>query len=67
MPLYWLPQSVAPYLESSVPIDGERFIYTALNDFIATGGVVDAVRVSERIEVTTAEDVHRAERRLAPQ
>ena len=33
MPLYWLPQSVAPHLESTVPTDGERFICTALNDF----------------------------------
>lgn len=66
MPLYWLPQSVAPYLENAAAIGGERFITTALNAFIAAGGIVDAVHMRERIEITTAEDVQRAERRLAP-
>jgi glucose-1-phosphate thymidylyltransferase len=67
MPLYWLPQSMAPFLEGVATIGGERFISTALNDFVAAGGVVEAVRLRERIEITTAADVRRAEQRLARQ
>ena len=66
LPLYWLPQAAAPYLEFAAALGGERYISSALNDFIVAGGVVDAVRVRERIEITTAEDVHEAEKRLAP-
>ena len=64
MPLYWLPQSVSPHLEGVAPLGGERFISTALNAFIAAGGIVEAVRVRERVEITTAEDVDRAAAQL---
>lgn len=64
MPLYWLPQSASPHLTAVVPLGGERFISMALNAFITAGGIVEAVRVRERLEITTAEDVRRAETQL---
>jgi dTDP-glucose pyrophosphorylase len=65
MPLYWLPQSFAPFVDTGAPPTGEAYISTALNVFIEDGGTVLAVPVSWRIEITTAEDVQRAERSLA--
>jgi dTDP-glucose pyrophosphorylase len=60
MPLYWLPHVFSPYLERVPALGNERYVSTALNEFIRGGGVVSAVPVSERIEVTTAADVANA-------
>jgi len=59
MPLYWLPRTLGPYLENVAPLGSERFVSTALNAFIKDGGVVEAVQVRERLEITTAADVRR--------
>jgi dTDP-glucose pyrophosphorylase len=64
MPLYWLPQTFAPYLRQTVPLAGERYVSTALRKFIGEGGSVRAVHVSERIEVTAAADIEVAAARL---
>ena len=64
-PLYWLPAAMRPFLENVAPRGDERYISTALNDFIRSGGEVLGLMLSERIEVTTAADVERATQRLA--
>lgn len=61
MPLYWLRRSFAPHLDAAPVLGGERYISTALNAFVKAGGSVRAVSMSERVEVTTADDVARAE------
>ncbi len=61
MPVYWLSRSASPYIEADAPLGGEAYITTALNAFIQAGGRVRAVRMSGRLEITTAEDVARAE------
>lgn len=65
LPLYWLPQSFARYVDTALAVSAERYISTALNAFAAGGGIVRAVTVSERIEITVADDVERAAQRLA--
>jgi glucose-1-phosphate thymidylyltransferase len=64
-PLYWLPRAVDVFLASTAARGGERHVSSALSDFVAAGGTVLAVRLSGRIEITTAEDVERAARALA--
>ena len=64
LPLYWLPQSVASHIEAAPSVRGERYVSTALNAFIRSGGLVHAVWVSERMEITTAADVDGAARWL---
>ena len=64
MPLYWLPQTFNGYLERVPPRGRERFVSTALNVFLQDGGMVYAVPVRERIEVTTAADIEGAAKRL---
>jgi len=64
-PLYWLPRALDRYLDATPARGGERYVSSALADYIAGGGVVLAVRLRGRIEVTTADDVERAERALA--
>lgn len=61
LPLYWLPPAMTSYIEHVRPLGTERYISTALNDFIMAGGTVLAVRMRGRLEVTTAVDVERAE------
>lgn len=63
-PLYWLPRTVDPLLAATRVRGGERHVSSALNDFIARGGEVRAVRLGGRIEVTTAADIVAAERAL---
>jgi len=60
MPLYWLPRSSHPDIQTAPALGAERYISTALNAFIAAGGRVLAFHVSGRLEITTAEDVGRA-------
>jgi len=64
LPLYWLPSLIEPYLREAAPVGGERHVSTALNQFIAAGGLVRAIAVDHRIEITTADDIARAEREL---
>jgi UDP-N-acetylglucosamine diphosphorylase / glucose-1-phosphate thymidylyltransferase / UDP-N-acetylgalactosamine diphosphorylase / glucosamine-1-phosphate N-acetyltransferase / galactosamine-1-phosphate N-acetyltransferase len=64
MPLYWLPRSAAVYIENVAPVGNEAYISTALNDFIRAGGLVRAVRVRWRMEITTAADVDAVEKLL---
>lgn len=56
-PLYWLPRAVDPYLAGAAAQDGERYVSVALAAFARAGGPVRAVRLRERLEVTTAADV----------
>jgi len=65
VPLYWLPHAVHPYLSQVRPVGAERYISTALQDFVRSGGTVLAVRVHDRMEVTTAVDVARVASYLA--
>ena len=61
LPVYWLPRAMSNYIERVRPLGTERYISTALNDFVAAGGTVLAVRMHGRLEVTTAEDAERAD------
>ena len=67
MPLYWLPRRAALYVESVAPIGAEAYVSSALNDFIRGGGIVRAVRVRARLEITTAADVAQATAALRDQ
>jgi bifunctional UDP-N-acetylglucosamine pyrophosphorylase/glucosamine-1-phosphate N-acetyltransferase len=64
-PLYWLPRALDPLLAGAPRQDGERYVSSALAAHLAAGGVLLAVPLSGRIEVTSAADVERAERLLA--
>ena len=59
-PLYWLPRSFAPYVDTVVPGRGESDISSALNSFIIGGGAVHAVRVTQCLPITVQEDLERA-------
>ncbi len=61
LPVYWLPSAMSSYIQHVHPLGTERYISTALNDFVAAGGTVLAVRMRCRLEVTTAADVEHAE------
>jgi bifunctional UDP-N-acetylglucosamine pyrophosphorylase/glucosamine-1-phosphate N-acetyltransferase len=62
-PLYWLPRSVDAQLGAAATgTGGERYVTTALAAHLAAGGRVRAVRLSGRIEITTAADLAAAER-----
>jgi glucose-1-phosphate thymidylyltransferase len=63
-PLYWLTRAFDALLPATRIRDGERHVSSALQDFIDGGGTVLAVPLSGRIEITTAEDVARAEAAL---
>jgi len=60
-PLYWLPAEFAPHLAAAPAVGAERYISTALNSFVHAGGLVYAVALRTRVEVTTPEDVAPAE------
>jgi len=62
-PLYWLPRAVDSYLSANTT-RSERYVTSALSEYIADGGDVIGVRLRGRIEVTTAEDVAKAARSL---
>jgi dTDP-glucose pyrophosphorylase len=64
MPLYWLTAALEPHLRGAALVGGERHVSTALNEFIAAGGRVRAVTIAHRTEITTAEDIARAEAQL---
>jgi len=55
-PLYALPRGVDVFLHDTPALGGERYISTALSAYARAGGVVRAVRLRERLEVTTAAD-----------
>ena len=61
LPVYWLPSAMSSYIEHVRPLGTERYISTALNDFVAAGHTVLAVRMRCRLEITTAADVEHAE------
>jgi NDP-sugar pyrophosphorylase family protein len=63
-PLYWLPRAVDAYLSWSTAQSGERYVTSALSEYVANGGEVIGVRLRGRIEVTTADDVSKAARSL---
>lgn len=56
-PLYWLPRAVDRHLAADAAQGGERYVSVALAAFLRAGGTVRAVRLRERLEVTTAADV----------
>ncbi len=56
-PLYWLPRTVDRHLAADAAQGAERYVSVALAAYVRAGGVVRAVRVRERLEVTTAADV----------
>jgi dTDP-glucose pyrophosphorylase len=62
-PLYWLPRAVDSYLSANAA-RSERYVTSALSEYIADGGDVIGVRLRGRIEVTTAQDVAQAARSL---
>jgi hypothetical protein len=64
LPLYWLTAGLEGHLRNAALVGGERHVSTALNEFIAAGGHVRAVTVAHRTEITTAEDIARAEAEL---
>jgi len=64
-PLYWLPRAVDPYLAAPAAQGAERYISVALAAFARAGGTVRAVRLRERLEVTTADDVAALDARLS--
>ncbi|MDX2170593.1 MAG: NTP transferase domain-containing protein [Deltaproteobacteria bacterium] len=64
-PLYWLPRAIDPLLgETARGAGGERYVTTALAAHLAAGGTLRAVRLSGRVEITTAADLAAAERGL---
>jgi NDP-sugar pyrophosphorylase family protein len=63
LPLYWLPSSFHPYVGSDHGEARERYVSTALDQFLQAGGNVRAVAMTARLEITTAEDVAQAEAR----
>ena len=63
-PLYWLPRALDPYLGARSTAPGERYVTSALAEYIAGGGEVIGVHLRGRVEVTTAEDVAKAARSL---
>lgn len=64
-PLYWLPRAVDPYLRAPAAAGGERYVSLALAAYARAGGTVRAVRLRERLEVTTAADADALAARLA--
>jgi NDP-sugar pyrophosphorylase family protein len=63
-PLYWLPKRFARHLRRVQPLGSERYVSTALNEFLIAGGSVCAVRLRGRFEITTAADVRKVSRCL---
>lgn len=63
-PLYWLPRAVDPYLAGAAVQGGERYLSVAVDAYRRAGGAVRAVRLRERLEVTTAADVAAVAARL---
>lgn len=64
-PLYWLPRAVDAYMQVPAAQGGERYVSLALAAYARAGFPVRAVRVRERLEVTTAADVDALAARLA--
>lgn len=62
-PLYWLPRTLDARLRAASAAGGERYVTTALAAHLAAGGTVRAVPLAGRIEITTAADLARAERK----
>jgi bifunctional UDP-N-acetylglucosamine pyrophosphorylase/glucosamine-1-phosphate N-acetyltransferase len=63
-PLYWLPRAVDRHLAADAAQGAERYVSVALAAYLRAGGAVRALRVRERLEVTTAADVERVAARL---
>jgi dTDP-glucose pyrophosphorylase len=55
-PLYWLPADTARFLAAPARPGKETYVTTALNQFIRAGGMVRALRLQERLEITTPAD-----------
>ena len=64
-PLYALPRTVDSFLRAPDTRGSERYISAALSAYARAGNVVRAVRLHERLEVTTAADVAALARRLS--
>lgn len=63
-PLYWLPRSLDRFLAGTPARGGERYVSSALGEFLGAGGTLLAMPLSGRLEVTTADDVAHAARAL---
>jgi dTDP-glucose pyrophosphorylase len=64
-PLYWLPRAFDSAVRAEQGREGgESYVSTALNRFIGRGETVLALKLADRIEITTAADVARAEAAL---
>ena len=63
-PLYWLPRAVDRHLAADAAQGAERYVSVALAAYLRAGGVVRALRLRERLEVTTAADVEAVAARL---
>lgn len=63
MPLYWLPAAIGTHL-ASARHGRESYVSVALAAFLRARGRVLALQVESRVEITTAEDIARAEERL---
>ncbi|MBI3786572.1 MAG: NTP transferase domain-containing protein [Deltaproteobacteria bacterium] len=64
LPLYWLPRAFAAHVAYTSQATNETFISTSLTRFRRSGGSIRALRLSMRLEITTAEDLARAEQVL---
>jgi bifunctional UDP-N-acetylglucosamine pyrophosphorylase/glucosamine-1-phosphate N-acetyltransferase len=65
LPLYVLTHRLLNAAATTAPLRGERYLSSTLADDIRAGGVVRCVEFGGRLEVTTADDVARAETALA--
>jgi len=63
-PLYWLPRAVDRHLAADAAQGAERYVSVALAAYLRAGGAVRALRLRERLEVTTAADVDALAARL---
>ena len=63
-PLYWLPRAMDHHLAADAAQGAERYVSVALAAYLRAGGAVRALRLRERLEVTTAGDVDALAARL---
>ncbi len=64
LPIYWLPPEIERYLADAPAIGNERHVTTALADYIRDGGRVVGHTFSDRLELTSPEDLAPLEARL---
>jgi NDP-sugar pyrophosphorylase family protein len=64
LPLYWLPRSFDPFCSAPAGSGVESYVSTALRAYVQAGRRVLAHPMSERLEITRAEDLAHVEDRL---